>query len=192
VDFQHIVAVIGTLLTIYGYIAYFQGMLRGELKPHGFSWFIWAMLTATGFAAQIWGGGGWGAAIMGATALACLTISLLSIRYGERGITRSDWVAFIIGLSAIPLWMITDSPAASVVILAMADAIGYWPSIRKTWARPYQEGALVFVVAVAKNILALMAMDDLNWVTSFYPFALIFINAAFVAMILLRRRSVKA
>jgi hypothetical protein len=181
------VALVGVAITLWSYVSYYRGMLSGRVSPHGFSWFVWGTLTATGAAAQIWGGGGWGASIMALTSLACFIVAVMSLRYGEKHIAPSDWVAFVGGLCAIPLWIITDSPLWSVVILAAADTVAYWPSIRKTWHNPENEGAMVFALASVKQTLALFAMQDLNFITGFYPAVLVAVNAAFVVMILWRR-----
>lgn len=189
--FSNWVAVVGVVITLYSYVDYYRGIFAGHFRPHGFSWFVWGMLTATGTAAQIWGGGGWGASIMALTSAACFGIAFLSLRHGEKNIMSSDWVAFAGGLLAIPLWVITQSPLWSVVILAVADAVGYWPSIRKTWHDPEREGVAVFALASVKQTLALLAMDDLNIITGFYPGVLVFVNGAFVTLILWRRAILK-
>jgi hypothetical protein len=190
-DYKTILATVAMALTLLNYIPYYYGIFRGTLHPHGFSWFVWSMLTATNCAAQVWGGGGLGSWPMALTALGDLSIVILSLRYGEKNITRSDWLTFFVGLSAIPLWLVNDSPYYSVVILTFADAIGTWPSLRKSWHRPHSESTLFFTVSSLKHLLIIFALDHYNWVTGFYSTALLLTNMLFVAYILWRRQVVK-
>src|SRR5690606_16045788 len=109
---------------------------RGTNKPHMFTWIIWTLLTAIILAAQIVGGAGPGAWSTGAVLLPCIIITVLAIQRGEKNITASDWVMFLAGLAAIPVWLATSNPLWAVIIVVAIDALAFGPTFRKSWFRP--------------------------------------------------------
>ncbi|MBF0471260.1 MAG: hypothetical protein HQL48_07770, partial [Gammaproteobacteria bacterium] len=56
-------------LTLFGFVPYIRGILRGTVKPHVFSWVIWGISTAVVFFAQVVGHGGVGAWPVGVSAI---------------------------------------------------------------------------------------------------------------------------
>src|SRR5690349_16901377 len=93
--------IISVAITLASLMPYLYYTLKRRIKPHAFSWIIWALLTAIGFAAQYSENAGPGAWATAAACVACTAIAVLSLFYGERQITRSDWAAFFTGLAAI-------------------------------------------------------------------------------------------
>lgn len=187
-DWKDILGLAALGLGIYGYVPYVGGILKGKTRPHVFSWLIWGVLTAIGFAAQISDDAGPGAWVTGFSAGMDFIIVALALRYGENQITRSDWITFFVALSAIPLWIITKNPLWSVILISVIDALGFWPTFRKSWGKPHEEVLQSYIVGIIKFCLALLALEHLSWVTGLYTGSLAVMNVAFVMMVLLRRR----
>jgi hypothetical protein len=188
-DIKDFLGILAAVLNIVVYAAYFRGIFKGQVHPHFFSWFIWAILTSIGYAAQVYGGGGPGTWVTGVSAAVCFVIAALAVKYGEKTITRSDWLAFIGCLAAIPLWMITHSPVWSVILITVIDATAFWPTFRKTWARPHEESMFAFAGCSIKFAVGIAALDQFSIVTVLYPASLVVMNAAFVAFTILRRKA---
>jgi len=187
-------ALLGTIAVVCGlagYVPYFYGMAKGRTRPHVFSWFIWGVLTGIAFIIQLAANAGPGAWITGVTALACLSIAACALKYGERTITRSDWITFIVGMLSIPLWLVTKDPVWSVLLISIIDALGFWPTFRKTWHKPWEEALTSHFVNGSKWIFAIAALNEMTFTTAFYPFTLVIINNVFVAMALWRRHVLK-
>lgn len=182
---------IGTLsiiLAIAGYYRYVQTMLQRKTKPHAFSWAIWALLTGIAFVAQVSDGAGAGAWAIGFTALVCGLISIFAFAgYGEKSITRGDWISLIFCLSAIPLWIITEDPLWSVLLITTIDMVSYYPTFRKSYIKPYEENLFHYSVATLKFVLSMMALENISIITALYPASLIFANVIFVMMVAWRR-----
>lgn len=188
-DTKELIGLLAAILALGGYIPYLAGILNKRVKPHVFSWFIWALLTGIGFFAQIKSGGGPGSWATGLTAIACLAITILSLRHGEKNITRSDWVTFILSLSAIPLWLATKDPLWSVILISLIDVVAFWPTFRKSWYRPYEEATQAYFFSGIKFGVSLFALTTISWTTVLYPASLVIMNFVFVIMLLARRRN---
>ena len=120
---------------------YFASIFKGKTKPHAFSWLIWATVSGIGFAAQFAEGAGPGSWARGFSAVTCCILVVLGYFKGEKNITGSDWTTLSAALLAVPLWVITKTPIWSVFIVCVIDTIGYFPTVRKAWNKPYQESA---------------------------------------------------
>lgn len=170
-----------------GYIPYLYSIWLGKTKPHGFSWFIWGLLTAIAYFAQVQSGAGPGSWATAMTACACFLITIFSLFKGEKHITRSDWLTFTAALAAIPIWYITDNPLSAILLITLIDALGFWPTFRKSWHKPHEEHPLTYFLSAVKFTLSMLALHSFNWTTALYPASLIFMNGAFVLMVIYRR-----
>jgi hypothetical protein len=125
-------------------ILYWRLMLLRRIKPHLYTWLIWGLavgIAAAGRHVEHAGPGAWS---MAAMSLSCLSIALLSLRYGERDITRGDLVALLACLAAVPLWYFTSNALAAIVLVTAIDLGGYYPTVRKSWLRPQEEATYNF------------------------------------------------
>lgn len=173
------------------YIPYFRGILADQTKPHAFSWFIWGLLTAIAFFAQVTSGAGPGAWVTGFTAIVCFIIVGFALVKGEKKITLSDWVTFIAALATLPIWYATDNPLYAVILITLIDALGFYPTFRKSWHKPQEEVTVTYGLSAVKFAIALGALQNLNWTTALYPASLVLMNGAFVIMVLWRRNVAK-
>lgn len=181
---------ISLALTVVSYGPYLWGTIKGTVRPHIFSWIIWATLMAIGAAAQWSDNAGPGAWSVAASAVFCLMISVASfINKGERYITRSDWLSFVSSLATIPLWIATDNPLYSVILITLIDALGYYPTFRKGYFHPNDENLLPYAMGIPKHIFGLIALLNVSWITFLYPASLVFMNTCFITMLLWRRKA---
>ena len=176
-----------TLIALYSYIPYFRDIFCGKTKPHAFSWLIWGLLMVIGFAGQISDQAGPGAWVIGFSACACLSIFALAFRYGEKNITRGDWLCLWISLTAIPLWMITSTPIWSMVLITVIDFVGFAPTIRKSYHKPFEETVIVYTLGAIKHSMGIAALDKCSIITLLYPLSLVITNAGLAALIMVRR-----
>lgn len=174
-----------------GYVPYTWMVLKRRLKPHGFSWFIWGSVCVIVFAAQSVKSAGPGAWATAASGFFCLLFAAMSLRYGEKDITRSDWITFITALCSIPLWYVTKNPLWSVVLLSLIDMLACYPTIRKSWGNPHQESAYSFTVQNIKFVFALFAIEHFTMTTALFPVCAILGNSSIIATILLRRYALR-
>ena len=137
---------------------------------------------------QYAGHAGWGAYAIGFGGLTCIVISCLTLFYGETAIVRSDWVAFLSGLMAFPLWYVTKDPLYAALLVTAIDLLGYYPSFRKAYGKPFEENPVAFAFGFLSSLTATLAVEEYSLTSASYPAAITVTNAVFVAMILWRRR----
>ncbi len=191
IEYKSILGYLSTLVAIVAYVIYFRQIFSGKVKPHAFSWFIWALTTGIIFVAQIVKGGGAGAWVTGLTALACFVIFVLALFKGKRDFAKIDWVFLASALSAIVLWWITRDPTLSVILITITDTIGAFPTFRKSYYEPNQESATLFGLNSLKFVVALFALGSYTITTWLYPAILVLTNAIIVLLILVGRHQQK-
>jgi len=180
--------ILATGIAFVGYAPYIRDILRNKTKPHAFSWFVWLILTVIGFFIQVADNAGPGAWVTGFTAAICFVIFLFSLRKGTVRITHLDWISLGGALIAMFCWLVVKQPLVSVILITCTDALGFFPTVRKTYFHPHSETMSTYVLSGTKHLIALFAMSHLSLITSMYPFYLVFMNGLFVAMLVVRRR----
>lgn len=185
---KEILGVVSVVVSLTGYGNYLWSIYKKRTKPHIFSWLVWSILMAIVFLAQLSGKGGAGSWVTGASAAMCLVIALAALKQGEKSITRSDWLAFIGALIAIPLWRFTQNPLTAVIVATAIDGLAYYPTFRKSHAKPYEENYQTYCLDITKWIVSLFALENYSSITLIYPLFLITANFTLVVLILMRRR----
>lgn len=191
-DYKTVLGVIATGMTIAAHIPYLMETIKGTNKPHIFTWIIWTMLTFIALAAQISGGAGAGAWVTGATGLICVLITAAAIKNGDKHITRSDWIMFLAGLSAIPVWATTSDPLLAVIIVTAIDVSAVYPTFRKAWRKPFEENSFMYGFNLPRHICSIASIRSLSMVTALYPAALLVMNLVMYIMLKMRRKILTA
>jgi hypothetical protein len=185
---SHFLGLAAVIVGLVSYVPYLWGMYHGRVRPHAFTWFLWGLLTAIAFAAQVSDGAGPGSWVSGISALICLAIAGAAWHQSRlANVLPADWYFFIAALAAIPLWLLTRTPLYSVVVVTVIDALAYVPTFRKSWHRPAEESVLTFILGSLKYILGIAALPTQTLISSLYPWSLVATNSAFIAMTLYRR-----
>lgn len=179
------------MLTIVGYAPYLWGIIKGSNKPHIFTWIIWVVVAGIACSAQFSEQAGPGAWVTGFIGFMCLLVVLLALKSGAKNITRSDIVMFSGALAAIPVWVLTNDPFWSVIIVTIINSIAFYPTFRKTWARPYEEHINIYAWNVPRQALTIAALTHYSLTTVLFPASIIFMCTLFVATIMYRRCRMK-
>lgn len=188
---KEIIGAFSVAIALLSGIIYLIQIYRRTIKPHMFSWLVWSILMAIGFAAQHVEKAGPGAWAMGAGAFIAFTVTGMSFFYGEKHITRGDWAAFIVALSAIPLWLATSNPLSAVIIVTLVDILAFYPTFRKSWIKPEEEGMLVFFMGGMQFFLSVAALENITLTTALYPVVITAMNMSLVLMLLYRRQELR-
>lgn len=189
-DIKFFFLVLALSANVAAYVPYVRGIFKGETKPHAYTWLIWTATTSIGAAGVWYGGGGYPAISFAVAAVLSFLIFLLSLRFGTRDITRGDAIALIAALTAIFIWVGLENPVLSVLVGVSIDAVGYWPSVRKTYRAPWSESLYAWWLWIFAAAFSLLALSAYNVLTIAYYIPILVINILFVAMVLLRRRAV--
>jgi hypothetical protein len=144
-------------------------------------------LTGIAFALQYSEGAGAGAWSGFISTIFCAAILAVSFKFGEKQITRSDWVVFIAALLAIPIWLMTKNAALAAVWVTAIDAAGYLPTMRKSWIKPYEEMVTTHSLSFVKHVCVLLAVENVHFATVFYSWGMVVMNGLLMMLILVRR-----
>lgn len=181
---------IAVVLTFAAYIPYYRDILKGKTHPHVYSWSLWGLLTILIVALQIKGGAGAATLVTAAAGVLCLGVVGLSLKNGKRDITISDTVTAILGLIAIGFWLIADEPTVSIILVVLADLLAFYPTIRKSWNKPYSETLSLYVTNAIRFTLAVLAIESYTLLALLWPVTWVIGNILFSIVLVMRRRTV--
>ncbi len=132
-------------------------------------------------------GAGIGALPTAAAEIFTLIIFLLSLKYGFKGITKTDTFFLLLALVGIVPWIFTSDPTVSVIVAVSIDVIAFSPTLRKTWAEPKTETPILYAANVLRHILALFSMQAYNIATTLHSIAMITTNSLMTLIVLTRK-----
>jgi hypothetical protein len=187
-----IFATLAIIVAFIRYGTYLWSIYKKETRPHAFSWFIWALVTGIGAAAQFQLDGGLSAWVLTIVASSCLMISMLALFVGEKNITKSDWAALALSLVAVVIWQLTNNPLLAIVLIISIDFLSYWPTIRKSWMDPWGEPPMSYFWAGLRYFLAMLSVPQFSFDTMLYPFWLMASDWGFMLFIIWRRGALYA
>ena len=189
--YKEVLSAVAITLTFIAFFPYIRSIVRGQVKPHVFSWVIWGTTTFVVFLAQLEGNGGVGAWPIGVSGIITIFIAFLAlIKRSDITITRTDWVFFTLAISSLPFWYFTSDPLWAVIILTTVDVLGFGPTIRKAYVTPYSESLLFFALFSARNFIVIMALEYYSVTTVLFP-AVIAIACILLMAIITYRRQVQ-
>ena len=176
-----ILALIASVLAIIGNVSYLKDVVKGIVKPHPYTWFIWTIVSMTTFFGGLVKGAGIGALPTGIAEGFTIIIFLFSLRNlfktGGEQIQKSDHYFLIIALLGLIPWALTKDPTISVIVVVAIDVIAFIPTLRKTWVHPETERPLLYEMNVSRHILTLFSLGSYNIATTLHSIAMICTNS---------------
>ncbi|HSX43089.1 MAG TPA: hypothetical protein VLF59_03320 [Candidatus Saccharimonadales bacterium] len=183
-----IIGLLPLILGVPSYAHYLYSVYKRKTVPHMYSWLIWAVLAGIGYTAQRSTHAGPGAWNTGFTAIVCFTVFLVSIRYGERRLSRLDLWLLGLAVIAIIMRLLSGNYVATTLLATIAASVGFVLTIKKAYRRPDQENLATFSINALRSLISLFALGAVTFTTFFYPFCMMLANAAVAATILIRKR----
>jgi hypothetical protein len=175
-------------LAVLAAVIYIAQTSRGEVRPHPLSWFLFGVLSLTGYWVQRDQGAHQGSWTLLAMTIICFLFVAVSVARGERSFSRTEW-AFVAAAGAVfALYMFTRDANVAALTTAI-DALGYGPTFARGWSYPRKDSVTSFAINAAKFVPSLMAMDPISFATSSYPAVLLVLNTAVAIMLLMRGRA---
>lgn len=190
-EYKEILGYVTILLAAGVYLAYYYTILKGDSKPHLYTYLIGGLVSLIVFFGAFTSGAGAGVWNVGVSALFVFGVVLLSLKYGTKDITRFDAITAILALLAIIPWILTKDPTISVVLAALIDSLSIIPTMRKTWNDPYSEPWTLWGINCFKHLIAIAAVSSLSVATVIYPIAMVVMNGTLALGIIYRRTHLK-
>lgn len=186
---KELLSAIAIALTFAAFLPYVLSILKGQTKPHVFSWVIWGSVTFVVFLAQLSDKGGVGAWPIGVSGIITLFVAALAyMKRSDCSITKTDWLFLVLAMSALPFWYVTSDALWAVVILTTVDLLGFGPTYRKAYHLPFEEHLSFFTIITARNIIAILALEHYSLTTVLFPAATATACLVFILMVIYRRR----
>ncbi len=187
---KEILSAFAITLTLIAFLPYIVSTLRGQTRPHVFSWVIWGITTFVVFLAQVNDGGGAGAWPIGVSGVITIGVAIMAFfKRADITITRLDKVFFAAAISAVPLWYFTADPLWAVVILTVVDLLGFGPTLRKAFYFPNEENLTFFGLFFLRNLLAVIALEHYSLSTVLFPAAVALACLLLILLISYRRKA---
>ena len=186
--YKELFSAIAIILTFMALLPYLASVVREQIKPHVFSWIIWASTTFIVFLAQLADDAGVGAWPIGISGGITFVIAIIAfIKRGDISISKMDWGFSIVAMSLLPLWYFTDDPLWAVLILTTVDLLGFGPTFRKSYYFPHDEKLGLFALMAARNLISVLALENYSLTTLFFPVAVSIACIVFIIMVSYRR-----
>lgn len=182
---------IAILLTFIAFVPYIRSILKGDTKPHVFSWIIWGTTTFIVFLAQLADMGGVGAWPIGVSGIVTIYIAFLAyFRKSDSTITKIDWGFFVAAMASVPIWYLTANPLWAVVMLTTIDVLGFGPTIRKAFSHPYDEKLLFYSIFVVRNFFVVIALENYSLTTVLFPVVTALACMMLIVLVEYKRRAI--
>lgn len=186
--FKYLLSTIAIVLTILAFFPYIRSILQGKTKPHVFSWVIWGCTTLIVCLAQLTDKGGAGAWPIGVSGVITLYVAVLAyINKSDSTITKTDLLFFILAMASLPIWYLTSHPLGAVAILTTADVLGFGPTFRKAYNRPFEEQLMFFAIMIIRNLISITALEHYSLTTVLFPAVIAGACLIFILMVAYRR-----
>ena len=189
-DWRDALGLVSVALAVLAAVIYIAQTLRGEVRPHPLSWFLFGILSLTGFLVQRDEGARQGSWTLMAMTIICFLFVAVSVARGERSFSRREWAFLVAGGAVFVVYLFTRQANVAAALTTLVDALGYGPTFVRGWSQPKKDSVASFALNGVKFVPSLMAMDPISFATSFYPATLMVLNAAVAIMLLLRRRAI--
>ena len=180
---KEILVIVASLLAVIGNIPYLIDVIKGKVKPHPYTWFIWTIVSFVVFLGQVAKGAGLGAIPTAVSEIFTVIIFLFSIKYGFKNPPKTDKYFLALALFSIIPWIITKDPTLSVIIVVSIDLIAFIPTLNKTYCHPKSEAPLLYGTNVMRHSLALGALSSYNVATMLHSLVMIITNTIMVVFI---------
>jgi len=190
-DYKLVISIISVILVFVGYAPYIIDIFKRKTTPHTFTFLVWSLASSITWGLQVIGGAGVGAWITFFVTAVCIFIFFISLKYGEKSITKLDVVFLILALTSLFLWFVVDQPILSVILVVSTDILGFAPTIRKSWNKPHSETLFTWWVAAFRHGFGIFALEKFNLLTLLYPIAWTGANILFCLILLIRRRFIR-
>lgn len=167
-NWHMIAGYVAGLFAASSYLFYLYGTVRSGIRPQRATWFIWSSvaillllgLLAKGERTMIW--------IPWAYAVGSSIIFATSIFYGVGGWSKLDRWCIACAVTSIVVWRILGTPEMPILINLVADLMGAFPTIIKSWRQPETEHNVGWILFTAGNLFNLLAVEHWNLANGSY------------------------
>ena len=184
-------SIVGAVLLVGVMGHYYHGIFKWVIKPHAYTWLIFSVMNGVSFFIQIAVGGWLGSYIFWLNFFFCFAIFLLSLKYGEKNITKSDTLFLSLAGLLIVFWLILDLPVISTVLIICIDLLALLPTFRKSYSKPNEETVVMYIMSAVIFWLSILGIQDYSFLTVWHQTGIIVFDLSLALFIVTRRIQLK-
>jgi hypothetical protein len=124
---------------------YVYQTLRGMVRPHPLTWFVFGVLSGVGYWIQRDEGAAQGSWALLAMTVICFLFVPASAR-GERSFSRQGWAFVAASAATFILYLFTREPNLAAALITLIDALGYGPTFVRGWSQPQKDSVASFAL----------------------------------------------
>ncbi len=190
-DLKATLGVIAGIIAFLAYIVYVVSIFRGKSKPNRATWWIWAFMGLilalsykfSGASNTVW--------VPYVEFLGPLSIAILSIKYGEGGLTdKTDLLCLFGAVISVILWIIFDSPVVALVTNLAIDSFAIVPTIKKSYLRPEGEDFWAWFGTGLADSLNMFAVERFSFAILLYPIYMLVSDLIIIFILLLKKKGI--
>src|SRR5271156_5883212 len=106
-DSRNALGLLSVALAILAAVIYITQTLRGEVRPHPLSWFLFGILSLTGYIVQRDEGARQGSWTLMAMTVICFLFVAVSVARGERSFSKQEWAFAVAGGAVFVVYLFT-------------------------------------------------------------------------------------
>lgn len=190
-DAKYLFLILSGIFTFSSYFIYFRSIIKWQTKPHIVSWFIWGLISFIIFTIQIYDSAWLWAFNIWLVAFLCFFIAFISFKKWSKKISKSDSFSLIFGLISIILWIFTNNPFLSVILLILVDIFWFIPTILKSIKKPFEETEVAYFLAWWWYLMSIFAMENISFLTVWFVIVSCFFNLFLASIIFFRKKALK-
>ncbi|MEI8339718.1 MAG: hypothetical protein WCF94_03570 [bacterium] len=190
-DVKSVLGIVAGVIAFIAYIIYVIAILKGESKPNRATWFIWTFVGLILAASYYYSGAGNTIWVPFMEFIGPLIVALLSIKYGEGGLTdKTDLICLFGAVASLILWGVFDSPVVALITNLAVDAFALIPTIKKSYLRPEGEDFWAWFGTGTADTMNLFAIERFTFGVMAYPIYMLALDL--VIILLLSRGKIKS
>jgi len=190
-DVKYLFLVLSGLATFFSYFIYFRSIIKWESKPHVISWFIWGLISFVIFSIQIYDNAWLWAFNIWFVAFLCFLIAFISLKKWSTKINKADYISLIFWIFSIILWIFSNDPFLSVILLILVDVFWFIPTILKSIKKPFEETENAYFLAWLWYLMSIFAMTNISFLTVWFVIVSCFLNLFLASIIFFRKKALK-
>lgn len=190
-DTKQLLGIIAGIIALLAYVVYVVSILRGKSKPNRATWWIWAFMGLVLALSYKFSGADNTVWVPYMEFFGPLTIAILSIKYGEGGLSdKTDLFCLFGAIASVVLWIVFDNPVVALVTNLAIDSFAIIPTIKKSYLRPEGEDFWAWFGTGVADSLNMFAVEKFTFAILLYPIYMLVSDLIIIFILLLRKKGI--
>ena len=187
-EIKALLGIFAGLLSFFAYLLYIYSSIWGKTRPNRVTW---GVLTLVGImiASSYYAGGARNTIWIALAYIAGPFVTfLISLKHGEGGTSRFDLFCLAGVVASLVLWFSTGSAMIALLINILIDALGFLPTVKKSYLRPKGEDRKAWLLESIASALNLTAIERWTFAIWIYPIYLLVVNSLITLLLFQKRK----